>query len=293
MVSRAIESAQKKVEGHNFDIRKHLVEYDDVINKHREVVYRRREQLLTTAAETGRLRQLIEEQFVQEIEQVVSFHTGTESDTAWDINEIYEVVGTMFPIDLKNRLKLEELREKAGDKLQDVQAREALIQHLIGLMKAAYDEFEKRIGDPLTVGLIERAVKLRSVDTLWVEHLDQMDHLRRGIGLRGYGQRDPLVEYKKEAFELFHQLNSSIQNQVVYSLFKVGGVHPAGSRLTSQPARRIATSHASVASFTAPPEEGTTASTIAEEQTAKVPKVGRNDPCPCGSGKKYKKCHGA
>ena len=294
MVSRAIESAQKRVEGHNFDIRKHLVEYDDVINKHREVTYKRREHLLHEFSEKQRLREMIEELFEQEIEQVVSFHTSTEAEEGWDLNEIYEVVGTMFPIDLKNRLKLEELREHAGDKVQDVQAREAMIKHCVALMRNAYDEFEKRIGDPAIVGAVERAVMIRSIDTLWVEHLDHMDHLRRGIGLRGYGQRDPLVEYKKEAFELFHQLTASIQNQVVYSLFKVAGIKTSGSAVMPQKQRRLAEQHESVTSFTAPPEDaGTSVSSAAPQANhprASDEKIGRNDPCPCGSGKKWKKC---
>ncbi|MFH1171558.1 MAG: preprotein translocase subunit SecA [bacterium] len=296
MVSRAIESAQKRVEGHNFDIRKHLVEYDDVINKHREVIYKRRKQILHTYDEKKRLRTMIEELFEQEIEQVVSFHTSADAEGAWDVNEIYEVVGTMFPIDLANRLKLEDLREKAGDKLQDVQARDAIINHLMKLEKGTYDAFEQRIGDPEMLGAIERAVMLRGLDTLWVEHIDQMDHLRRGIGLRGYGQRDPLVEYRKEAFELFHQLSRGIQNQVVYTLFKVAGVQQNGARAQTPQQRQLSESHEATTSFTQAPQSSGTSSSAAPVQSSRKPKdaegkiIGRNDPCPCGSGKKYKKC---
>jgi preprotein translocase subunit SecA len=298
MVSKAIESAQKRVEGHNFDIRKHLVEYDDVINKHREVIYARREKVLKTHEREGRVQSLIEELYEAEIEQVVSFHTSAEAEESWDLNEIYEVVGTMFPIELKNRLKLEELRDTAQDKFSDVKARESIITHLLEHMRMAYTKLEERIGDQKMMGEIERLVLLRSIDTLWVEHLDHMEHLRRGIGLRGYGQRDPLVEYKKEAFELFHQLNASIQNQVVYSLMKVAGVRPATARTVVSVPRRLSTSHSSMSSFTSPAaagEEVSTSHAATPESTgilSRGKKIGRNDPCPCGSGKKYKKCHG-
>ncbi|MBI4414888.1 MAG: preprotein translocase subunit SecA [Candidatus Kerfeldbacteria bacterium] len=292
MVSRAIESAQRRVEGHNFDIRKHLVEYDDVINKHREVIYTRRDRVLAHAQSKQRLRELIEPMIEQEIERVVSFHTSSDLGSEWNMDEIYEVVSTIFPIDLHARLKLEEFRAKLGDKLHDANGRESIVQHLIGLAKKAYDDLETRVKDPAIMGLIEKNILLRSIDTLWVEHLDHMEHLRRGIGLRGYGQRDPLVEYKKEAYELFHQLNANVDEQVVYSIFKVG-VGPAAQ---ARPAKlRMVAPNPTVTSFsglapTDQPQEQQPAPVQAKPKTAEGKKIGRNDPCPCGSGKKYKKC---
>ncbi len=304
-ISKAIESAQKRVEGHNFDIRKHLVEYDDVINKHREVIYKRREKILQTYEEHGTLRPMIEQMIEQEIERIVSFHTASDDESSWNINEIYESLSTVFPIDLHNRLKLEDLRDKAGDKMQDARAREAVIKHLIGLAHQAYDVFSAKVADQKMLGQIERALLLRSVDTLWIEHLDHMDHLRRGIGLRGYGQRDPLVEYKKEAFELFHQLNDSIEEQVVYSIFKIGGARVMASGSALQNRRVVLQAPGeNTSSFSGFPTAGDsqhatqpTPATQAKPRTPAGEKIGRNDPCPCGAINpetkkpyKYKQC---
>ena len=301
MITKAIESAQHRVEGHNFDIRKHLVEYDDVMNKHREVIYRRRENTLNIFAEKGRLRELVEPMIEHEIERVVSFHTSAEDETNWNIGEIYEVVGTMFPVDIHDRLKLEDLRQKGGDKLQDVKARETIIDHLTKLGDSAYERLEKTVNDSQTLGQAERSLMLHCIDSLWIEHLDNMDHLRRGIGLRGYGQRDPLVEYKKEAFQLFHQLNAAIDQQIVYTLFKLSiGNMPRGQRVQQ---RRMVLKGAdpTQSSLTGIPEQGAMSSsagtnTAPQQQANATPegkKIGRNEPCWCGSGKKFKKCHGA
>ncbi|MBU0964650.1 preprotein translocase subunit SecA [Patescibacteria group bacterium] len=323
-ISRSIESAQGKVEGHNFDIRKHLVEYDDVINKHREVIYNRRNEILKIAEiskkdETGHqvtLRHKIMEMVESEIEQIVSFHTSQEDEKAWNLDEIYEVVDTIFPIDLVSRIRLEDMREKAGDKEQDAAARTTIIQYTKKLADLAYDKLEERIGDEKMIKNVEKAVYLRATDTLWIEHLDLVDHLRRGIGLRGYGQRDPLIEYKKEAYNLFNELINNIQKNVVYTIFKVAMSQQAIQQIKDTPMvtqkqhlsappktsdeapkspyQNITTDQTSQSNtiFSKPAVGNTKQTAAGNLVTPEGKKVGRNDPCPCGSGKKYKKCHG-
>lgn len=318
MISKSIESAQKKVESHHFDTRKHLVEYDDIINKHREVIYSKRNKLLEIADSKdvneqeaeSEIKNIIFELIESEIEQVVSFHTSSENESVWNIDEIYEVVDTIFPVDLENRIRLEDVREKAGDKEKDAEARTALIKYLIEIAKNKYSELEQRIGDIKLMKNIERAVYLRAIDTLWIEHLDMMDHLRQGIGLRGYGQQDPLVAYKKEAYKIFNELINNIQKNVVYTIFKVGltqniGTSPmqnsnqkfsAPAKTSDQLAGSPYQDMSNEKTENAVPQVKTIGDTKATAggnlKTMEGKKVGRNDLCPCGSGKKYKKCHG-
>jgi preprotein translocase subunit SecA len=292
LVSNSIEAAQKKVEGHNFDIRKHLLEYDDVLNKHREGFYRRRFEMLT--ADGGIVKDRVLEMVEREIEQVVLFHTAAPDEKDWNIEEIYEVVHSIFPVPSETRLKMGEIHgklEAKGDKVADVHARTAIIQYLSGIGRAAFDKLIADFGDEMVVSVC-RGISLRSMDNLWIEHLDAIDHLRKGIGLRGYGQRDPLVEYKKEAYRLWNELLHAIDRQIVYSIYKV---QIAAPRITSMLDRRGLT-------LSAPAKEGDRKILADEAENDKAPAtaidaglpvVGRNEPCPCGSGKKYKKCHGA
>ncbi|MFH1366738.1 MAG: preprotein translocase subunit SecA [Patescibacteria group bacterium] len=288
MISRSIESAQKKVEGNNFDIRKHLVEYDDVMNKHREVIYKKRREMLETKVED--LRKTILKMVEDEVEQVVSFHTSSEDERTWNLDEIYEVVDTIFPVPLSTRVKLEDIRQKAGDKAADARSRTAIIKYLLELSNKAYDHMVEHINDANFMHQIERGIILRTIDSLWIEHLDQMNYLRTGIGLRGYGQQDPLVEYKKEAFQMFTQLMNNINAQIVYSIFKI----TLAQKMAPSPMQRDNISVTAPAKVSV--EKNTNVlpdniKTVAKETTGN--KVGRNDPCPCGSGKKYKRCHGA
>ncbi len=301
MISRSIESAQKKVEGHNFDIRKHIVEYDDVINKHREVVYGLRRGILGGAnpklAEGQKnVRSRIMELITQEIEQVVSFHSSDPDQTRWNIDEIYEVVDTIFPISLQDRIKLEDMRGHVADMPKEPTARTAIIGYLTSLASKSYQELIGRVNDADLMDTIERALYLRAIDTLWIEHLDLMDHLRQGIGLRGYAQQDPLVEYKKEAYRLFTELMNNIQKQIVYSIYKVAAAKavaetPLAQRLHETPNISMSepSQFQSISSSAQPhPEQKPQLS--ATPKTSDGEKVGRNDPCPCGSGVKYKKC---
>ncbi len=291
MVSRSIESAQKKVEGHNFDIRKHLVEYDDVMNKHREVIYRRRNDLLQMEPAARKIKML--ELIDHEIASIVSFHTANENEAAWNIEEIYESVDSVFPIGIEQRIALDDIRHQAGDAAQDAQSRQSMIGYLSKLGHQAYDQLEKQI-TPDMLRRVELGLSLRVIDRLWIEHLDMMDHLRRGIGLRGYGQRDPLVEYKREAYQLFTELVNSINTQIVYSIFKVGLAQQAiqspmerSQLLVSAPAKE------SVSQTKTESNSSAVQTTSAKAKDVEGKKIGRNDPCWCGSGKKFKKCHGA
>ena len=285
LVSKSLESAQKKVEGHNFDIRKHLLEYDDVLNKHREVIYKKRDDILGIT-EKGSLRDEILKLVEQEIEQVVLFHTSNPNELEWNIEEIYESVGTIFPIKTESRIKMDDLRHHAGNKLQDISARTGIIEYLMGLANTAYDEFERRIQNAAPEGLdakkfiaeVQKNVMLHAIDMMWIEHLEAMDYLKTGIGLRGYGQRDPLVEYKREAFRMFQELIAFINKQIVYNLFKIG--------VSTEPNRSLINRRG--IQLSAPAKEGDSAPAPIKSED----KVGRNDPCPCGSGKKYKRCHG-
>lgn len=307
VVSKSIESAQKKVEGNNFDIRKHLVEYDDVLNKQRETVYNRRRAVLKAAqTNTEELKAQALAMVEQEIAEVVAFHTALEDESKWNLSEIYEVIHTIFPVQENLRKKLEDIETQAGDASATAVARDKIIRYLTGLAREAYSQLEGTlINHARSAGLAkpehimrdaEKTLLLRSIDTLWVQHLTSMDHLRAGIGLQGYGQRDPLVEYKREAYRMFKDLMASIQDQVVYNIYKSAVVQnlaheQATPRLEMReqgPAKTMAEGR-SVFS----PALVTSAMAPAKPRDAEGNKVGRNDLCPCGSGKKYKKCHGA
>ncbi len=298
IISRSIESAQRRVEGNNFDVRKHLVQYDDVINKHREAIYKKRKEVLSIAEgvdenQDRTLSDIVLEDVENEIEQVVSFHTQAEKIKDWDLEEIYQVATTIFPV--KEKLKEDLSQFVSGeDKLDKAKIRTAIIEHLVKLAKDNYEKIkEEAQKNGLDLVKIEKEVLIRSIDTLWVDHLEAMNHMRQSIGLRGYGQRDPLIEYKKEAYRLFHELNDRIQKQVVYSIYKVGMMENAREEKFRAP-----TLSQRAQDFTAPSKTGdSTSSTtikLAEKpKNEKGEKVGRNDPCPCGSGKKYKKCCGS
>lgn len=301
LVSKSIESAQKRVEGNNFDLRKHLVEYDDVINKHRESIYRRRHQILqlsetepsteTDQSPTTPLSGLILEMMDAEIEQVVSFHTQGENSEDWNIQEISQVMSTIIdirPVELASQLI--KLGESSTAKTDKIAYRDALVKHLFDLVHQAYNELLVLAKDlNLDWLAIEKSVLLRSIDGLWIDHLEAMDYMRKGIGLRGYGQRDPLVEYKKEAYRLFNELNSLIQKQVVYSIFKIVDF----SRSNQQAIGQMIAGADTPKNLVFKSGDETNAAPVAQKlKDSAGHKIGRNDLCPCGSGKKYKKCCG-
>jgi len=293
LISRSIESAQKKVEGHNFDIRKHLVEFDDVLNRQRDVIYTKRHEILdiwelekrriklategkSETVEGETLKSRILKLIRAELEQIVDTHTSGPNEHRWNIKEICETVRTLMPTPADLSDKLETARTRAGSPRQDAQARKSLMDYLLKLVDEVYAAREKELGNEM-MRRVELGVYLATIDTLWVDHLDSMEALRESVRLRGYGQRDPLVEYKKDGFAMFEKLLDSIQNGIVYRIFK------AGIRLQQ----------------TAPTANAEKLQSSADGKTAQkqlksaATEPGRNDPCPCGSGKKYKKCHGA
>ncbi len=293
MITRGLEAAQHKVEGHNFDIRKHLLEYDDVLNKHRDVIYKKRREILevSESEKPEALKEMVLEMVADEIESVVAFHTHAEDERQWNIEEIYEVIATIFPIAADARKQLTDFKAEAGNRAADAAAKTKIIEYLVELATKAYEELEQKMNSALSAQSassapfteIQKGMMLRAIDTLWVEHLDAIDQLREGIGLRGYGQRDPLVEYKKECYRMFNELLSLVRKQVVYSIYKVGAAFQAAPSLLERQG----------ISVTAPAKTAGSSNVIEGDFTPIGSKIGRNDPCYCGSGKKFKKCHGA
>ncbi|MBT6691541.1 preprotein translocase subunit SecA [Candidatus Parcubacteria bacterium] len=306
MISKSIESAQKKVEGHNFDIRKHLVEYDDIINKHRQVIYNTRQELLTMFSNTEQNSEktstdIVTEYMDQEISNVVSFHTLAEKNAGdFDPKEIIETIKSIFPVVPSEEEKITELLNN-NKKQNSHDKRGEVIEYISAIAKEKYQKLTYDVNNNIQLNddtytpmqMIEQGIVLRSIDTLWVEHLTAMDKLRTGIGLQGYGQRDPLVEYKREAFNLFNSLLDSIRKQIVYAIFKVGFAKNMAAG--QQRERQFSEQKAGFNPFQKQVAAREAASKPLETSKPRDDagnKVGRNDPCTCGSGKKYKKCHG-
>ncbi|HBR80299.1 MAG: Protein translocase subunit SecA [Candidatus Uhrbacteria bacterium GW2011_GWE2_45_35] len=306
LVTSSIEKAQHRVEGHHFDVRKHLLEYDDVLNKHREILYGRRREVV--AAFENQDPEVLKEKIIEiiedEIEQVVMFHTGqvdNKKNGDWDPKEILEVVSTMIPLSPAARKNIEETAfGEAKEKLALASGRTQLIETVVDSAREAYKIVEDKTADPAMTDLsksgrvrlkeLERNVILRAIDRLWINHLSSMTELRTGIGLRGYGQQDPLVEYKKEAFRMFNQLLTSINQEVAYSFFKVA-VHAIQVQQATLQGKTLFERAGAVIASTKPGTSAAVATSSGAPGVAQK-QVGRNEPCPCGSGVKFKRCHG-
>jgi preprotein translocase subunit SecA len=352
LVSKTIESAQTRVEGYNFDIRKRVVEYDDVINKQRETIYAERDKVLRNEDLTQTVRDFVDE----EMEAVVDHHLSGESVSDWDFDGLARDVQQMG-------LSGDDVEPQT---LADIGVREDIIEHLRAAVDTTLEKREQELG-PDIWAQVERLVLLRTIDTLWVEHLTELDDMRRGIGLRGYAGIDPLNEFKREAYKLYEELRGFISKQVANNIFRVqvqqvaqpqqtfpmpipaqlggsttgtdgngakldtitpvegGHVHSdgtfhadatpaaagtaalaAGGRkpaaappavvaraLAAAPRRGIQYQHGDEAADATGAGNGTSAQPAKAAPASSGPKVGRNDPCWCGSGKKYKRCHGA
>ncbi|RYG14692.1 MAG: preprotein translocase subunit SecA [Burkholderiales bacterium] len=286
IVTRSIESAQRKVEARNFDIRKQLLEYDDVSNDQRKVIYQQRNDILDASDLSAQIASLREGCFTDLTHQYVPEESVEEQ---WDIPGLEKVLADDWQIDLPLQ--------------KEVQAASAITDEDIveKVLKAANAAFEEKVvavgGDNFTQ--FERIVLLQSMDTHWRDHLSALDYLRQGIHLRGYAQKQPKQEYKREAFELFGQLLDSVKNEVTKILMTVkvqsGEQLGQAAEELENKAERIAN-----VTYTAPTEDGGVETLVDEDtrnkeqvlQGSAMPRVGRNDPCPCGSGKKYKACHG-
>ena len=285
-ISKMIESAQTKIEGFNFDIRKHVLEYDDVMNRQREVVYRRRRESLGSSSAGEMTRALLDEEF----DKMIAFHcAGHEAE--WAVAEIAVEANGLFPtLDEKAALAMfEAVRDDRS--VDEVEKRTRIREYLSEAGARVLDA--KAVSIPVeTWDHIQRILYVQSLDQLWMNHLDEIEYLRQGIGLRGYGQRDPLVEYKREAYNLFTGLLDAVRKTYLLTVLKI---EPAVSAPISAPTpRNIILSGASdtPAQFGTTEESGGKGETVKQEPIHSENTVGRNDPCPCGSGKKYKKCHG-
>lgn len=320
MVSRAIENAQKKVEGHNFDIRKHVVQYDDVMNKHRGIIYKRRQRLLEKIAVSvlglgsAEPQAQAEHSFhdeilsyiTKEIEALVNTHASSIDAEEWTLNDLHTILASISS-SLGARATVETLEKfQEPEKLRD---------HLVKLARELY---EKKCSerDSLLTGDAERIVTLRAIDAHWMDHIDEMAHLREQVAFSGFAQRDPLIEYKDRGFRLFQALITKIESTIVHSLFQIDFRQFAPQVFLEQARAEqegLETNideiegeltETGVASSMKPSfssSESRQSGTNREGRkngiqklsagSQKMEKVGRNDPCPCGSGKKYKKCH--
>ena len=284
MVTRALEQAQMKVEGFHFDNRKHLVDYDDVLNKHREIVYKRRRKILEGESQKEAILKKID----NEVVNLVNAYAGEAG--AIDRQKIVTEFVSIIPFDPASQ-------EQLLKQLEQLHGATDIIDFLTKIAADVYRQREGQVSEEV-MRQIERWVSLQVIDNLWMAHLDAIDDLREGIGLRGYGQRDPLVEYKNEAFSMFERLLAGIDSEIAHRIFKVqvqlaptaqssniksqmSNVKPKTpiqETPLSQAAKKMQTNISSSEVSSAP-----------VQATSK--KIGRNDPCPCGSGKKWKKCH--
>ncbi len=307
MVTRSIEGAQKRVEGHHFDIRKHVLQYDDVMNKHREIIYKRRQKILEKLAQQGAdegsaLHKDVLAAIRKEGEAIVDLHATDIDDEKWNRQEIVESLSALHPAfrsilpmdTMKNFNDRDKLRAFIGD--------------------VAVKFYEEKCNEQTleTVAQAERAVTLRSIDTHWMDHIDDMSHLREQVAFSGYAQRDPLIEYQDQGYQRFQRLIQNIESTITRTLMQIdfGQFAPREVlRQAEEELKNISTNEDQISGDLEQtgvgslmqqggPQGQDAAGIVAQRLKANAPKqihadkVGRNDPCPCGSGKKFKKCHG-
>ncbi|CAH0117994.1 Protein translocase subunit SecA [Paenibacillus sp. CECT 9249] len=261
LITRAIESAQKRVEGSNFDMRKIVLQYDDVMNQQRDIIYKQRREVL----DSDNIRQIVLDMIKPCIERVVEAHCTDDIPENWELQEVADYANS----------KLLEEGQLTKDELWGKE-KEEIIEHIYNLVLQRYDEREQTMG-PEMMREFEKVIVLRAVDSKWMDHIDAMDHLRQGIHLRAYGGTDPLREYQFEGFEMFHEMISRIQEEVSTYIMKAQ-VERNQERQAVVEESKMSTNSSSEPAEKKPVTRGET--------------IGRNDPCPCGSGKKYKMCHG-
>ncbi|PIQ92863.1 MAG: preprotein translocase subunit SecA [Parcubacteria group bacterium CG11_big_fil_rev_8_21_14_0_20_39_14] len=273
LISGAIEQAQAKIEGFNFDTRKHLLEYDDVLNKHREIIYKKRGELLKIEDCRTQIIEMLE----NELKKIVEFHTASEYADDWSCEEICENFKTIFPMPQDAHSKISEImdgvkRKKEGHSM----VRLEILNYFLNLAKENLEKKEREFGAEV-MRKVEKMAMLRTLDMLWMDHLENLDYLKDSVRLQAYGHKDPLVEYKNEAHKMFKDLLRAFQSEVVGVIYKIGVI--------IQPSMRVDTPHQSLRH-----DAGQA------KQRKYKKKVGRNDPCPCGSvnpitGKIYKYKH--
>jgi preprotein translocase subunit SecA len=286
-VARSIAGAQKKVEGMHFDARKHVVEYDDVMNKQRQIVYEERQKVLEGADARGNILEYVKEIVAKGIE----VHCESRHPENWDMDALIRYLSAYLPIAPGSQIPEEVV----------VRGREALADHLNAAAADAYDKQVELFGVEV-MPLVEKSVMLQTIDRQWMEYLTQMEHFREGVGLRAYGQRDPLVEYKNEALEMFNELRDRIQSSIVAMIFHIQPAPRNAPPPTPQPVvRRVMESgpgeldgdgKSGRNGAPKPRRVAPVGAAAGAGGEAGAAKLGRNDPCWCGSGKKYKRCHG-
>jgi preprotein translocase subunit SecA len=317
LVSRSIQQAQIKVEGFNFDLRKQVVEYDDVMNKQREIVYRLRKRILERSfteegletADTKDLKEEIMDKIRGEIKNLVAIH-APEGYSEKELESIMIGFSEIIPFDNTSQSQIKKQLSKLSQP-------EEITELLMKIVNDIYEQREKTLGEEMA-GQIERFVYLSTIDHLWIDHLTAMDHLREGIGLRGYAQKDPLVEYKKEAFDMFERLVNQIDYEIVRKVFRIQVVQqpavslerakeekkeiaqptpetvPQGTKPAPAKSKKGDLSDFARAMSALPVSAAAAAGKTTPVVNAQ--KIGRNDPCPCGAtredgtSKKYKHC---
>jgi preprotein translocase subunit SecA len=280
-ISKAIENAQKKVEAHNFDIREHLLKYDDVMNKQREVIYERRGQLL----KNDNLKEMAKEMMEELVDDLVHAHTDEKSyPEEWDVEGLKRDFFEHFYF-LPGVVDHQNMEDMTQEHLRELMV-EAVFDR--------YEERERELTDPL-LRRLERVVMLDAIDHYWKEHLLGIDQLKEGIGLRGYGQKDPLIEYQKEGYEMFLDTLDDIKRGTVRNLFRVRLAREGGEEERRPSPDTMVLTRGAIPQMK--PQEMAAAAEAGgggpvETVRRQGRKIGRNEPCPCGSGKKYKKCCG-
>jgi len=306
IVSRAIENAQVKVEGFNFDSRKYVVQYDDVLNKQREIIYQLRRRVLLSDTKDESLKEEVLERIDAILASIVMLASSGESFE--EIERVNQDIVERFAaiISIDDKVKAHFVKQ-----LQQLHLPEEKIEYLQKLTHDMYGKVEKNIGEE-TMRQVERSVMLMTIDRQWMDHLDAIDNLRQGINLRGYAQKDPLVEYKNEAFRMFEQLMVNIDDEIVHRIFKVQIQHShkhadGQEHVHNHPVQPLPTLQKMTENIVTNVPESEVSEDVLKKEKAKVEKksvspgaassasdlkkIGRNDPCWCGSGKKYKKCH--
>lgn len=264
MISRAVESAQRRVEGNNFDARKTVLSYDDVLREQREIIYKQRSEVIQSE---GDLREIIENMIISSLNRIVFTHTQDEDESRWDYEAIIEYIhGTLLDTE---DISMDDIKGKEPEEIEDF---------IMEIVRKKYDEKEEELSSEQMTEF-EKVILLRTVDTKWMDHIDQMDQLRQGINLRAYGQDDPLREYQMEGFEMFEEMIANIEDEVAKYIMK--------AQIQENLQRE------EVAQNTKAVSGGGEAQKRTRRPIVKGETVGRNDPCPCGSGKKYKRCCGA
>ena len=282
-VSKAIESAQVKTEAFHFDIRKHLVEYDDVVNTHRDVIYGEREKLLGGADLKANMVSMVEANLVEMLQQYL---VGNNPEQ-WNTEDLVRELSGIMPLPPEFR-DPDDMRDYSTEEIEE---------GVLGHASFLYEKVEDELGADEMRNL-ERHVMLRVIDSNWVQHLTAMENLRQGIGLHAFGQRDPLVMYKKEGHEKFQDLQSRIQRDIVHAIYNIGDMMQQNARLNgSNKGNANANGRRQRSNGASERNNASVMTNVVSNQREAVPagsrKVGRNSLCPCGSGKKYKRCHGA